>query len=1018
MSKKQLLLTSSLLSGMLFAAPAFAQDPQPPADDATEVGELIITGTRLRLPDYVVPVPVQSVGEQTIQRSGEAAIADILTEIPALTSSLTDQLGADQTTPFYVGLNLLDLRNLGTDRTLVLVNGRRHVAGIPGSAAVDVNTIPTDLIERVDITTGGSSAIYGADAVSGVVNFILKRDFEGTEVRAQYGWSEEGGGETAFTSVLWGKNFAEDRANLTLAAEYYDRKDVKFSDRRYTAPGIRRTFVTNPADVDQATNTFTDDPNIYDNILSNNLTYIDTSPEGSIITGDDFAFRFLGNGQPFINGQQTGSFIAIGGSGSLLDLYNDDLLPGVERINVNALGTFNFNDMHRGFMEMKYVRSKSDFTGQPHYDYGLFVPIDNPYIPAVVRNDFLTEQANGTDAASLLEFLGYSQGPGVVVARDNFDFGPTVWDLDRETYRAVLGVEGEFSPTLNYEASVTYGKSKQDQHGQNIRINERFFAATDVTTDAQGNPVCRSNLDPNAIPFGDIFAQFPFDPATWGTTFTPGPGSGCQPLNIFGVNQNSKAALDWVHTDLHDLSSIEQLVFNAFIEGTTEQWFTIPWGGAPSFVFGAEHRREESRYVPSAIEQEADATGYPISYIGAGTTTIGKFDVSELFTEISLPLLTDKPFAKDLTFIGAYRWSDYSTSGETNTWNLGLTWRPVDDIMFRGGVAKAVRAPNISDLFLGRSQTFETISDPCDNGNLGSGDNPTLRAANCAAAIAPILGAGAGYTDTSSEATAGFIFGNVNLVPETADTQTLGVVWTPGKVPGLSFSLDWYNIEIEDAIQASTAQEIVNFCYDLPQPNDYCSLISRQGTGDPFPFRLNGFNQIPNNIAVYATSGVDFTARYRLDPSDFGVERDIGIFNFSLVGSKLMKLTFYQTPEADPDYDKDEIFAPGWQGTLDITWEKGPWTVNYGFAYQNKTERINQITRRNEPDYSDPKYWDYPEREEHDIQVSYRVGDDDRYEIYGGVNNITDQKPVFQDFYYPVSPLGRFGYVGFRARWD
>lgn len=993
---------------MAFAAPAFAQDPQP-QEDPTEVGELVITGSRLRLPDYVVPVPVQSVGEQMIQRSGETAIADILTEIPALTASITDQLGAEFATPYYVGINLLDLRNLGTDRTLVLVNGRRHVAGIPGSAAVDVNTIPTDLIERVDVTTGGSSAVYGADAVSGVVNFILKRDFEGLETRTQYGWSEDGGGENFFQSVIWGRNFGEGRLNLTLAAEYYDRKDVKFSDRRYTTSGIRRTLVTNPSDVNQNTNRFIDNPDIYDNILSNDLRYIDTSPEGSIITADDFAYRWLGDGRPFITGQLTGSFIMIGGSGSLLDLYNDDLLPGDRRINTNLLGTFNFNDRHRAFAELKYVTSDSEFTGQPHYDYGLFVPIDNPYIPAVARNDFLAEEANGTDIAT-----AFGLPRGVLVARDNFDFGPTVWELGRETFRGVLGFEGEITPAISYEASVTYGKSEQDQKGNNIRINERFFAATDVTLDGQGRAVCRSNLDPNDIPIGDVFAQFPFDPATWGSTFTPGPNSGCQPLNIFGTGLNTQEALDWVHTDLHDLSTIEQTVFNAFVKGDTGDWFTIPWGDAPTFVFGAEHRKEESKYIPSDLETLADQTGYPISYIGAGAITIGEFDVTEVFTEIGVPLLRDKPFAQDLTFVGAYRWSDYSVSGETETWNLGFSWRPVSDIMFRGGLAKAVRAPNISDLFLGRSQTFETIVDPCSNENLGDGENPALRQQNCLGAFGPPPG----YFDTSSEATAGFVFGNPNLVPETADTTTLGVVWTPAKIPGLSFSLDWYDIEIEKAIQVYEGQDIVDFCFDLPQPNPYCDLISRQGPADPFPGRLDGFNQIPNNIAIFATSGVDFTARYRLDPRDvFGIERDIGVFSFSLIGSKLQKLTFYQTPEADPDYDDGDFQNPDWQGTLDVTWEKDRWMVNYGLSYQSKTRRVSATTRQNEPDYSNPAYWDYPEREEHDVQVSYKAGNEEQYEFYGGVNNIFDQKPVFQDFYYPVSPLGRFMYVGLRAKW-
>ena len=1020
MSNKYSLFASTLLSSFMFFAPALAQDQVAAADDEATVEEVVVTGTRLRLPDYTLPNPVISTSAAQLEASGENNLTDFLQDLPALVSSVDDVFGADQATPSLVGLNLLNLRNLGTDRTLVLVNGRRHVSGDPGTAAVDINSIPTDLVERVDVQTGGSSAIYGADAVSGVVNFILKDDFEGLSTRTQVGAPEHGGGLTTFGSVLWGDNFADGRGNITVLGEYYNRDDVKFYDRDFTRPGRRQILVGNPAEVDQSSGPpgdIIDDPTVPDNILTRGATYIDTSPEGSIITRNDFLFRYLGDGRPFVQPTQTGSFIGIGGSGSLLDLYNDDLLPGVERYAVNMLGHFDVSDRMTVFAELKYVHSNSDFVGQPSYDYGLYVPIDSPLLPASAVADFNAAAATGDDIATELGLP-----PGVLIARDNFDLGSIAWDLARETTRGVVGLRGNITDNISYETSLNYGFSSQTQRGSNVRINERFFAATDIVTDpATGALTCRSNLDPTAVPFGDVFAQFPFDPATFGTTFTPGANSGCVPANIYGVGNLSQEAIDWINTNVVERSRISQLVWNGFISGTTENYFKIPTGGPVGFVFGAEYRREKSRYNPDPIELLSEQLQYPLTIAGRAATTIGEFSVAEAFTEVSLPLLTDKPFAKDLTMLGAYRFSDYSTAGETDTWNVGLRWAPNDSLMFRGTRARAVRAPNIVDLFQGRSQTFATFADPCDQANLGLGENPALRRQNCDIDLALAGYAPGTYQDTSSEALGGFIGGNPQLLSEDADTITYGVVFTPTVIPGFSMSLDYYEIKIVDAIQSFSAATIVRNCYDLPRPNDFCGLITRQGPGDPAPGRLSGFEQIPGNLATYKTSGYDISLRYRLDPRRYGVERDVGIFTLAVVGNALEDLVFTESSGAPPNEDDGERretneAAPEYQATVDLTWERGPWMVNYGFNWFSPTRRFSATQQRNEPDYVEPQYFKYKARHEHDLQVAYRFAED-KYEVYGGVNNFTDQEPEPDDYIYPVSPLGRYYYVGLKTRW-
>ncbi len=992
MLKSRLFCTTLFVSAAL-AAPVLAQEA---AEPLTTVAPLIITGTRLQVQDYISPNPTVSASAQQIETSGETNLGDFLTDYPALVSSINDQNGADTSTPYYVGLNLLDLRGLGADRTLVLVNGRRHVAAFPGTSAVDVNSIPTDLVQRVEILTGGASAVYGADGVSGVVNFILKDNFQGVSAHDQYGVSQGGGGRTEFLSFLAGHNYRNDQINLTFSAEYDSRQDLKFNQRVYTRVGVRKTLFDNT------------DPNGPAQVPTADLRYYDSSPGGSIYTGSDDLDgdgpRYLGNGAPFVHGINFGGFISIGGSGSLLDEYNDDLLPGVDRWALNLIGHYDINPRVRVFTELKYTQSNSDFTAQPSYDYGLLIPNDNPFLPA----DAVFDSQNGPD--------GF--GDFVLIARDNFDLGRLTYTNDRNTRRAVFGVDARLTDNIDFEAAYVFGRSTSKVHAANVRINERFFAATDVVLDSSKNPVCRSTLNPNAIPDGDVLAQFSFDPATWGTTFTPGPNSGCAPANIFGEGHLSQAAKDWINTDITDKATIDQNVLTAYITGNTRSWFTVPHSDPVSFVLGGEYRDESSNFQPDAIEILADQLDYPLTTAGRASVTKGSFHVAELFGEVSVPVLKDRMYAKLLSLQGAFRYSEYSTAGATRTWNIGSQWQVNDNIMFRGTRARAVRAPNVNDLFLGRSQTFETLVDPCSHENLSNTDNASTRLANCRTDLVP-LGYTVGpnvsdYTDNSSEAIGGFISGNPLLKAERSDTQTLGMVFTPRRIPGLSISIDWYKVQIDKAITSFSAQTIVDNCYDLPRPNQFCDLIARQGSGDPSPGRLSDFTQIPGNIATFQTSGTDFTVRYDLDPHRFGVDRDIGTFRFDLVGNVLDRLAFLESPNAPATLDDGDQSAPNFQATLDVDWIFHNWDVDYGYAYFSPTRRIGRVTRVSNPNIVDPSLYNYAARREHDIRVGYTIKG--KTEIYGGINNFTNQKPELQDFIYPVSPLGRFYYMGIRVK--
>ncbi|KPF80256.1 hypothetical protein IP78_07325 [Brevundimonas sp. AAP58] len=1025
-SRRRSLFLSTMLAGtasvfVMTAATASVaqtapQDPAVPQDEATEVEEIVVTGTRLRLPDYVQSNPVVSVTGETIQYSGVTNVTDLLTDFPAVANSFNSVDSADTGGSASVGLNLLNLRNLGTQRTLVLVNGRRHVASDPGSAAVDTNTIPVGLIQNVEILTGGASALYGADGVSGVVNFVLRERFEGLDVRAQTGWTEDGGGERSFVSALYGRNFLDDRLNLTIAGEVALDEAISQFDRDYTTPGLREVLVGNPDD-------FADDPNVPDFVFFRDVRYPDTSRGGSVYTDLDFGdsyfgFDYEGAGAVWRDGRPTSGFPVIGGSGTLLDDFVDDLSPAQDRYTINTTGRFQLNDNHELFWEGKFARIETGFTAQPTYDFGygpdnaflflgLWTGIDNPFMPTAIRNDAVTNP-DGLGNPANAALLGVD--PGVFIQRDNFDLGYTGRDITRDTTRLVFGIEGDLPLGLTYEVSAVYGQTQTDNLYLNNRINDRFLAAIDVVQ-GPGGPTCRSNLDP-----ASYLANPNVDPRVGARTFTPGPNSGCVPLNIFGDGSPSAEALAWVRTDSASSDKIEQTQLLGYISGDTEAFFSLP-AGPISFALGAEYREEKSR---SRVSDEArlaqtvtdelapgEQLPYDVTWEGSGQDSGGSFDVAEIFTEVSIPLLKDLPFADTLTLDGAYRYSDYSTAGGNEAWKVGLLYRPIDWILLRGTEARSVRAPNIGELFLPQVQTNALLTDPCDvdNVNLGTSN----RVANCTAALAAAGVANpAAFQNTNSGSVQGRVGGNPNLDVEEAETTTYGIVIQPPIVPNLTLSVDYYDIALTNAIQFFSAQTIVDQCYDLPAGNQFCDLITRRSQPGPGQGFIDSFEQFALNVASYNTSGYDFTVRYALDPADWGIERDIGRFSFSLAGSKLEELVFIELDT--PDSSLGFPGAPEWIVSTDLTWEWRDFVVNYGFTYYDETFRIDPLTLAAEPDYVEEEYRLFSALKRHDIQARWNV--DDRVTVYGGVNNLTDQQPDRGSFATPIGPQGRTFYVG------
>lgn len=1007
MRARSLTLSVSLVALVLAAQPALAQDapeaeaqgdqevagPQVEPPAPTEDDEaIVVTGTRIRSTQYDFANPVVAIDDSAIQNAGVTNITSFLSDFPALVGSSGPSDGSGTNAGIGgVGLNLLNLRNLGTQRTLTLIDGRRHVAAVPGSSSVDTNTFPVDLIERVDILTGGASAIYGADAVSGVVNFILKKDFEGIAARAQAGISDKGDGASQFASLTAGTNFAGGRGNIAVAFEYGHDDNFLREQRRRLRPENFQSLVDNLDDVD-------DDPNVPDRVFVTDLRYFDSSRIGAIDVDLDFAPDFLGDGSRFDPGTYVGSIFQTGGSGTPVSTYGGELLPTVDRYIANALFNYDLTDNINVYAQGKYARVDSASEGQPTFDFTILVTPDNPFLPANVR-------------AAIDPDFG-----AAIVNRDNLDIGRRGEDNRRETYRGVIGATVDFTGNIELDVSYVYGQSDVEVRQTRTRFNDRFLAAIDAVDEGQfrtgtpnGNIVCRSNLtdvsasDQPFYNFGSGFFFGDFDELS----FTPGANSGCIPFNLFSEQQRP-GAIEFLVTNAVDRSTIKQHVANAAISGDFGEGLAL-WGGPIGFAVGAEYRKEKSASFPDPV----NTTG--LTFGNALFPEVGSFDVKEAFGELRVPIVRDRPGFHELTLAGAIRLSDYSTVGGTTTFQVNGVYAPVRDVRFRGTYAQTVRAPNIGELFGPQNQTFLFIDDPCSPTEIGNGTDS--RAANCQALLTGLgLSAAqlADFTGDTSASIPGTAGGNRDLTEETAKTITGGVVLQPRFIPGLTLSADFYDVQIEDAVATPSAQVVAELCVDQPTlENVFCAAIDRNsGSNVTAPGVISGFRLGPQNVAEFTTRGIDFSASYRTE-----LPSNLGNLSLGVVGNYLDKLTFIPIPGGEMVNSKGTAGAPKWQVNFDANWEWENYSLTYGFNYFSKTLRFSRQTIEAQPDIAAPEFLKIDAKFTHDIQLAIEV--DEKFTFYGGVNNLFDQEPDIGAITAPLStPVGRFIYFGARVGLD
>ena len=1077
------------------------------AQEGEQVEEVLVTGSRIsRDPNTIASQPVQSISSDDIQVSGEFSVSDVLNDVPALFSSTTSENAAD--TGVAAGTNVLDLRGLGANRTLTLVNGRRHVAGVAGAQSVDIGSIPSRLIERVDVLTGGASAVYGADAVTGVVNFILKDDYDGFDVDVMTGLSGDGDGNQTSVSAIWGKNFMNDRANVTVAVDYRTDDGILARDRDLLI-GTGRDWVNPALRFQQGDINDANTPNFaqFFNFANTGLTdfglpiptaddfiadYTDqfgaapsltqaeldlisraanapqravlpgrtfpfTSGYGYIIPGNPFTFDGFdpeepidldGNGRPDCLDSFTGynsvfgaaSFGVVGGcwnvradgtyapiqdglvsgdfqgfGGDSLNTIQQDngfIIPDEEKISVNLLSRYDVSDRMSFYGELKYVTQENNNEGQPTSFWDLlFGAPDNPYLPAFIQP--------AADAYG-----------GVAITIDPIGIGSGATKVERETTRFVVGMDGEFNNGWRYDVSANYGRFTQDLRANNQIINDRFLAAIDAVLDpATGQPACRSSVDPMAPATTTPFNIPDYDPGYF--SFTPGDGT-CVPLNIWaGATGITQDAVNWVTRDTNTQSELTQTVFSGFVAGDLER-FMLP-GGPVSFAAGLEWRREESDQTFDSFALGILPAGSPF---GAGTNIedvsgnsnllfrpalsnrneTGDYDATDVFVELSLPLLTDHQWARSLVVDAAVRAAEYSTIGSATTWKTSLSYAPIDDIRFRTTFSEAVRAPNITELFAPSTGITSRPADPCDAAQIAAiaADNPTLGAqlqANCVAdlqaiGLDPFTNGVYSFADPLSAAFGGISGGNPDLMEETAETFSFGFVAQPRFLDGLTLSIDYWNIEIADAIATVSDQDIVDACYNGTSLNDaFCSLFTRNA--DPNSLQFGGFNFIQRslvNFAALETDGIDFSVNYDFEIGAHG-------FNAKVTGTKVNALDRFADPldRSVVDVELGEIRRPEFAANIFLTWMYGNFWVQLQSQVQDE-----QLLRFVEIDTAETLYGNSVFQDtfwQHDIAATYSYGDNLRF--YGGIKNITEETPFITDFGFPASPRGRFFYVGF-----
>ena len=899
MNKSQLLLTT-LLSGAVigsWAAPAYAQ-----ADDE----EVIVTGTRVQRADLEAPSPVTTVTAEKLSVvntvNTEEFINTLAQVIPA-TTGFSNNPGN--------GTATVNLRGLGTARTLVLVDGNRYVSA-NGNGVVDLNSIPSALVKRVDVVTGGASAVYGSDAMAGVVNFILEDSFEGVELNSSYEITEKGDGAKKDISLTVGGNFDNGRGNATAYMAYSQRdalfqgerdfssianddngtgfdpfgssgvpgsrffdNNFNYTDLGFSGPG---NFMGTGAGEDFAvTNSCENGSNLRD-------------PDGSTSFNDGVADPTAANLMPSLSGDEfCGANITFAPDGSIIPWVNSGpnttrynyapvnyLQLPQERYTAAAFGRYDITDT----VELKV---KSIFTSNqvpqelaptPFFSTVSINTTNNPFLSADQRAAFAAAAAaGGADPAAYPVFIG----------RRMLEVGPRTNDQELQSLQLSADLSGEFGFGWDW-----------DIHSHLSRTS--------------GSIVQTGNVSISAFQDAVISNQ----------------------CNIFGEGNFSQECVDLVSRT----GAIQQVSEQRNVVATTTGEFAAiksPMADTPmQAVFGVEYKEDEFDFRPDSV-LGPDVSGFNQSLPISGVT-----ESYEGFAEVYWPLLEGQEFAEEFSLNGAYRYTDHSLSGGFSSYAGGAEWAPTGDIRFRGQYQRAVRAPNVVELFSPQTNGFPGAVDPCA---AQDGENALGQQSICLANGVP-----ANVYNTEFQANSqieGLFGGNPNLVPETSDTITFGFVATPAGIPGLTMTVDYYDIDVDGAISTIPVQNVLTDCFNGSVPG-YCDLINRTPSG-----LIDNIELTNQNVAFLGAKGIDFQVDYSFDAAKVGLSELGGEFSLQVLGGYQIANEFQPLPGDDID-DCVGFFQanagicgepiPELKTTTTATYSNGPWSTTLRWRYLSNTE--------------------------------------------------------------------------------
>ncbi len=967
------------------------------SQQANELEQIVVTGSRIKRTDLTSSSPVAVVDAAEFELSGTVNVEQLLNTLPQVIPGFT----AFSNNPGN-GAATVDLRGIGSTRTLVLVNGRRHMF-FDATQRADLNTIPSALISRTEVVTGGASAVYGSDAIGGVVNFIMKDNFEGIELNSQYDITSRGDGDRFSIDLTMGGNFADGRGNAVVYANYFDRDPVMQADRAFSRDAL-------VDDVDANGNPILS-PGGSASVPAGRFAGFPLGVALEARPGVQAAMRNAG-----INPDTLNAFGVIGETGGGLrnfqnpgDAFNyaptNFLQIPQERWLIGGMSTFDITDNIEAYFEGSFASNRVSQELAPTPITGPFnFNTDNPFLSAAVQ-DLLAEidrtegstiaaiqrdengdpirdedgnfvVARDADNAVLFErdvdgipILGTrdpvtgavipgfasSAGDGLVslsVGRRLNEVGPRHVRDERNSWRVVTGLRGDigdagdnFLTNLSYDAYYLYSRT--------------------LNTSRQFGNVSRSRFQ------DALLRQDGADPI----------------LNISGENSISQAAADAIRINATNVEESQLQVASGIISG---DFVELP-AGPLGFAFGTEWRSVSAEFNPDFALSSGDVVGF-----NAGQPTAGGYNVWELFGEVRVPLLADLPFARSVELNAAFRYSDYSLDNVGGVWTYagGLDWAISDDIALRGQFQRAVRAPNVDELFGGQAQGFPSAQDPCAQASAAS--DATIRDL-CAATGVPAGAIGTTGVQPNTQIQ-GLFGGNPNLKEETSDTFTVGAVFTPTAVPGLSVTVDYYNIEIDDFITVlgGSLNNVLNLCYNVVQDinSQFCQAINRNADGtisEP-----NVVEVLNANIAKLKTDGIDLQVNYGMDLG-FGMLSNNATMDIGFMGTWVNRNNFTPVAELPDDINRcagafgntcAEVF-PEFKTNTRVTFRDGPLTASLRWRWidsvQDEQIKLSGVlpSELAAPSLGSQNYFD--------LSGSYDVTTN--LQVFGGVDNLFDNKP-------------------------